>query len=405
MKYDLQRIERIDFLSPEERIGPGVFAEAQAMADGDASPKYRRLELVLHPSAWALERRGDHLFGWLKNAGAEFEPARTRFRPYPGAPTFVSLPFHADADADAANLRGGLKALQNYQPLRTARIFGPNLFPMLRGAPTLAAPQPPPRGVRASSVRVAVFDGGFDPAHPLLAGHAAAGAETAATLPPHPDCVAHGTAVAGVILHGPLNPHAARDILPSPPASVIGYRVFPLSDPADIDLYEAIDALERAVPRLAAEGVRLLNVSFGPRGPISDDEISRFTYVLDRLAHEWNVLPIVAVGNDGALSASGRIQAPADSVNSLSVGAYSRYEGERYPVTYSCRGPGREGAKANRTSPPSAAASAPPSTSSRPGPASASSSTAPASPPPSSPAAAPSCWGAAPIFRPSSSAP
>ncbi len=67
------------------------------------------------------------------------------------------------------------------------------------------------------------------------------------------------------------------------------------------------------MPRLRREeGVRIVNLSFGPRGPIGDDSISRFTYTLDRLAYDWNVLPVVAVGNDGE-SGGGRIQAPADA--------------------------------------------------------------------------------------------
>ena len=323
VRHDLQRIERIDFLAPGERIEDAVLGDP-------GLEERRRIELVLHPSAHAPERRRVHLLRRLEEAG--IDPGELRFRPYPGAPIFVSLLLDRD----------GLGRLRGYNPLRTARLLGLNPFPMLRAAPVLAAPQPPPRPAHgaAAPVRVAVFDGGFDSALPLLAGYAAEGEGCPSRLPPHPDCVAHGTAVAGALLHGPLNPHAAADVLPPPPVAVVGYRVFPLSDPADFDLYEAIDAVERVVPKLGAGGVRIVNFSFGPRGPVSDDNVSRFTYVLDRLAYDWDFLPVVAVGNDG-----GRIQAPGDSVNSLSVGAYGFYGGQSYPVPYSCRGPGREGGK------------------------------------------------------------
>ncbi|MDE1170264.1 MAG: S8 family serine peptidase [Verrucomicrobium sp.] len=327
VRHDLQRIERIDLLSPQERVEPA------ALAAEEEEGRPPRIELVLHPSPLPLEAQREHLFARLADAGLFPDPGRARFRPYPGGPTFVSLP----------QGRAALATLGGYNPLRTARPMTLGLpFPMLRGAPMLAAPQPPPARTPRAAVTVAVFDGGFDPELPLLAGHARM-EEEGTPVPPHPDCVAHGTAVAGALLHGPLNPHAAEAALPPPPVSLLGFRVFPLSNPTDFDLYEAIDTLERVVPKL--ERVKLLNLSFGPRGPISDDNLSRFTTVLDRLAYEHDVLPIVAVGNDGALSESGRIQAPADSVNSLSVGAFSHYGGERYAVSYSCRGPGREGAK------------------------------------------------------------
>jgi len=320
-RHDLQRIERIGLLAPEEQISPAAFPSAWTGG---------RVELVLHPSPLAPERQRAHLLARLEGAGIAAEAVR--FRPYPGLPSFVSLPL----------ARAALDRLRGYNPLRTAGMLDLNPLPVLRAGPMLAAPQPPPPGPVAS-VKVAVFDGGFDDRLPLLGTHALLSPSSSSRVPPHPDCVAHGTAVAGAILHGPLNAYPARAVLPAPPVSVVGFRVFPLSDPDDLDLYEAIDAIERAVPHL--DGVRVVNLSFGPRGPISDDNISRFTYVLDRLAYERDLLPVVAVGNDGSLPGCGRVQAPADAVNALSVGAFSQYDRERYAVGYSCRGPGREGAK------------------------------------------------------------
>jgi len=323
VRNDLQRIEEIGFLTPAERIAPFPAEWAGG-----------RVELVLHPCPLPFERRRLHLFERLEAAGIDFQARgseRVRFRSYPGAPLFVSLPLD----------RPGLDRLRDYNPLRTGQLLEMSPLPVLRAGPTLAAPRPPAPGP-VSPIRVAVFDGGFDDTLPLLENHAVPG-DSLSLLPPHPDCVAHGTAVIGAILHGALNAYPARAVLPPPPVSVVAYRVFPLSDPVDLDLYEAIDAIERTVPQL--EGIRVINLSFGPRGPVSDDSLSRFTYALDRLAYEWNVLPVVAVGNDGAVPDCGRIQAPSDAVNALSVGAYSHYDGENYPVPYSCRGPGREGAK------------------------------------------------------------
>lgn len=60
-----------------------------------------------------------------------------------------------------------------------------------------------------------------------------------------------------------------------------------------------------------------------------DDNISRFTYALDRLTYnveegEINPLFCTAVGNDGNRGEYlNRIQTPSDMVNGLAVGAYT----------------------------------------------------------------------------------
>ncbi|MDT2273713.1 hypothetical protein P7H20_00815 [Paenibacillus larvae] len=62
------------------------------------------------------------------------------------------------------------------------------------------------------------------------------------------------------------------------------FRVLPLSDPKDFDLYEAIEFIEQVVPN--RHDIDVYNLSFGPTGPIFDDEISKLPYALDTLA--WN---------------------------------------------------------------------------------------------------------------------
>lgn len=97
---------------------------------------------------------------------------------------------------------------------------------------------------------------------------------------------------------------------------------------------------------------KLFNLSFGPKGPIVDDSISRFTYALDKLTYdvkegEINPLFCIAAGNDGELEDPlNRIQSPSDMVNGLGVGAYSfSTNGDLIRAPYSCIGSGREGAK------------------------------------------------------------
>jgi len=159
--------------------------------------------------------------------------------------------------------------------------------------------------------------------------------------PPAIDGIAHGTAVAGALLYGPLNDYDTSKPLPTPSVSVVSIRALPTSNPTDMDLYESIDVIEAAVP--SRKDIKVFNISFGPRGPILDDTISRFTFALDLLAVTHKSAFIVAVGNDGAAGPGmNRIQAPADLVNGLGVGAFTERKNGKVHAPYSCQGPGRE---------------------------------------------------------------
>ncbi len=176
---------------------------------------------------------------------------------------------------------------------------------------------------KRSMIKVGVFDGGADESIPLLKGHVSA-IECVSTAP-EADYLSHGSAVCGVVLHGNLAVKGKTDILPLPCVSVESFRVLPIQDQNDFELYEAIDAIESIVSRRS--DIKLNNLSFGPVGAIVDDSINRFTYVLDRLTYdipenEVNPLFCVAVGNDGELvDPVNRIQSPSDLVNGLSIGA------------------------------------------------------------------------------------
>ena len=123
---------------------------------------------------------------------------------------------------------------------------------------------------------------------------------------------------------------------------MVSIRTLPLSNPSDLDLYEAIDIIEAAVP--ARTDIKVFNISFGPKGQILDDTISRFTHALDLLAVTHKITFCVAVGNDGDIPEN-RIQSPSDAVHSLGIGAYTVRGGKQLRAPYSCKGPGREGAK------------------------------------------------------------
>jgi hypothetical protein len=190
---------------------------------------------------------------------------------------------------------------------------------------------------------VGIFDGGIDVNCPHLKGFAEEDNSLAIKSKPLAGFTSHGTAVAGAILYGPLDQYDPTKPLPEPPVSVVSIRVFPPTTSGDLDLYECIDVIENAVP--SRPDIFVYNLSFGPRGPILDDSISRFTYSLDQLSMQHKVLFFVAVGNDGEEPKLHRIQAPSDLVHGVGVGAYTIRKNVKLRAPYSCKGPGREGAK------------------------------------------------------------
>ena len=103
---------------------------------------------------------------------------------------------------------------------------------------------------------------------------------------------------------------------------------------------ELKNSFEKAVP--ARNDIKVFNISFGPRGPIADDSLSRFTYVLDSLAANHKVAFFVPVGNDGGVANFNRIQSPSDLVNGIGVGAFTMSGDRPVHAPYSCRGLGRE---------------------------------------------------------------
>ena len=313
----IQSIEHFDFLTPEEQL-----------LGFDSDWDEGRVEIILHPSRRSTGVQTKFLKELFYEENVSW--GKTSIASYPDGPLFVSCRL----------TRQALYGIAGANPLRTAHPLVFNGLPTMRSAPSLPAPQPPLTDIR-STIKVGVLDGGVDVNHPALSGFVEEDETLSINTISDPDSVAHGTAVAGAVLYGPLNQFKSTDTLRSPEVSVVSIRVLPTSDPADIDLYESIDVIEAAVP--ARKDIKVFNLSFGPVGPICDDSISRFTYALDSLAVDHNVLFFVAVGNDGAQGAGyNRIQAPSDLVNGFGVGAYSEVSGSILHAPYSCRGPGRE---------------------------------------------------------------
>lgn len=318
---EIQSIESIDLLMPQEKV-----LNFEPTWDGG------RVEIVLHPFEKYQDEVIQKLFRLL---GVSKEDPKVRYKAYINGPVFVSTWLKKE----------DLSEISNYNPLRTVHPLQKIIIPSLRGTMQMDAPIAPKDSFK-SSIKIGVFDGGADTSIPLLKRYT--NEYDLIKTPYMDDCIEHGSAVCGTILYGALNGLDKNSILEIPAVCVESFKVLPTSDPTDIDLYEIIDAIETVVPK--RQDIKVYNLSLGPNGPILDDEVSRFTYALDKLTYEDNSsqkpLFCVAVGNDGELKPPyNRIQAPSDMVNGLGIGAYTISENEIVHAPYSCVGLGREGCK------------------------------------------------------------
>lgn len=251
---------------------------------------------------------------------------KCEIRKYEDGPTFILANINKDV----------LPNLAKYNFLRTVHPMRNISLPeMSRGASSDA---PILKNININhDIKIGVFDGGVCLENSLIRPFVKS--YNLASLPEEDNGICHGTSVCGAVLYGDLNDYSSSDMIESPKVTVDSFRVLP-----EVNLYKIIDNISDVVN--SRRDIKIYNISFGPTGPIWDDEINRFTYVLDRLAYEKNVLFCVAVGNDGVLEEPfNRIQAPSDLVNGLGIGSYSHYNGEKYRAAYSCIGLGREGAK------------------------------------------------------------
>lgn len=292
---------------------------------------YGRIEIVLHPFGNKEEEVLNRLRHLVESNGGD--TSLLKVRSYSPGPTFVSLFIS----------REGLKNIIPFNPIRSAhplemREFGNELTESsLKSLPKL------PDEAFKSSIKLGIFDGGVNASVPLLQRYVTE--NNPIPTEKETECIMHGTAVISAALFDNLKGYDANDNLPVPSVSIESFRVLPLSDPKDYDLYEVIDIIEEIVP--TRKDIKVYNLSLGPTGPILDDCISRFTYVLDKLSRNGDRCFVVAVGNDGEMKDSDlrRIQSPADSVNNIAVGSCIIENEEIVKAPYSCIGDGREGSK------------------------------------------------------------
>lgn len=152
----------------------------------------------------------------------------------------------------------------------------------------------------------------------------------------------HGTSVASVLMYGELPDKQAQV---TPELAVESVRVLPSrEDELMLSLVDLDNILEKAIPELSQ--IKIWNISVGPRGPVIDEHIGSLTAILDKLAFQYDILFVIAVGNTGQEQGiARRMQIPADAVNNLAVTAFTNLFTSHQTAAYASIGPGREGGK------------------------------------------------------------
>lgn len=294
------------------------------------------LEAVLHPATYRIGRAvalgGPGLQRWYDLVESLGGRVHRDYQRSVGGLTFSPVTL----DAEQARVLG------RFNPLRALRPM-PTIRPRPRfGARSVGRLQPPADPTpQASTMTVAVFDGGVDHADEALFPVVRA---TLTGEPPQADDLEHGTGVTGAVLYGLTNTTGSA---PSPPLPVHSYRVLPVAgDPTDLYAYWLLD---RIVETVRTHGHRLVNLSIGPEVAVEEDqEPNRWTSELDMLAWDQDVLFVTAAGNSGeADRATGlhRVQSPADMANGLGIGACDcpSPDAPWTRASYSSTGPGRSG--------------------------------------------------------------
>jgi hypothetical protein len=154
----------------------------------------------------------------------------------------------------------------------------------------------PPAPMPAAPL-VGVIDSGVRSAHPLLAGAVFDSATVSAAFSDGEDRGGHGTAVASLLLHGPIEPLLQHGVASAPLCRIISVRV--LGDDNEFPpgtLWE--HELDEAIRYCANQGARIINLSIGDPGtPYEGPRSTPVAAIIDQLAKELGLVVLVSTGN------------------------------------------------------------------------------------------------------------
>lgn len=156
--------------------------------------------------------------------------------------------------------------------------------------PTMSPPRP-------DAPLVGLIDSGVSSAHPLVGPAVVAAEALSPAILDGEDRCGHGTMVAGLILHGPMDQAVARGVLPRPLCRIIsvaaldGDNLFPEGELWERDLVEAIEWC-------ASQGARIINLSLGDdQRPLRASRQLPAAALVDELARRLDLVVVIASGN------------------------------------------------------------------------------------------------------------
>ena len=168
---------------------------------------------------------------------------------------------------------------------------------------------------RANAPIVGLVDSGVASAHPLVGPAVVAAEALSASISDGEDQCGHGTMVAGLILHGPLDHALAMGVLPPPFCRIVSVAVldsnhqFPDEDLWERDLVEAIEWC-------ADQGATIINLSLGDdRRPLRSPRQQPAAALVDELARRLDLVIVASAGNSH----------PQDYLSAIGVLSFTRY--------------------------------------------------------------------------------
>lgn len=138
----------------------------------------------------------------------------------------------------------------------------------------------------------------------------------------------HGTMVSSIIVDGPtLNPDLDDG------CGRFRVRHFGVAKGSKYSSFDVLKSIKEIVSNNT--DIKVWNLSLGDMLPISPNFISPEAAVLDQIQYDYGVIFVVAATNKDVTEPERKIGAPADSINSLVVGAV---DFDKIPTSYSRKG-------------------------------------------------------------------
>ncbi|MGP3753490.1 S8 family peptidase [Streptomyces sp. IBSNAI001] len=143
---------------------------------------------------------------------------------------------------------------------------------------------------------VGLIDSGVLDQHPLLKNCIVDATSVSQWITDGADRHGHGTAVASLLVRGPLDGQLLSNEWEAPPCRVLSVRV--LDEHNEIPPFRlALTEIREAVEYLASHGVRIVNLSLGdPNGMLVGNRAPAISAMIDELARRHNLVFVVPTG-------------------------------------------------------------------------------------------------------------